>query len=123
MRPQILIVLLLIAGAFLAGCTTMSAEGRDIAQDTIRAHFEHNGDWTPGSGCYENVRGYAYNPGNSAEDTLVLTFNLVNNQTSTIRDSRSVFIGTIGAGQSATFETDMNGECLEEYRVMGTILW
>jgi hypothetical protein len=119
---QIAIVVLLIAAAFFAGCTTSTAAGQEIAQDTIRAHYEHHGDWSPGLGCYEKVSGYAYNAGNTSVDTVVLNFNFVDKQTGTIRDSRSVFIGTMGAGQSNTFETDLDGECIPEYRVDGTIV-
>ena len=122
MKQIAIIVLLLIAAAFFAGCTTNTAAGQEIAQDTIRAHYEHHGDWSPGIGCYEKVTGYAYNAGNATADRVVLNFNLVNTQTGTIRDSQSVFIGTIAAGQSATFETDLNGECTQDYRVSGTVL-
>jgi hypothetical protein len=48
---------------------------------------------------------------------VVLNLNLVNTKTKTIRDSRSVFIGTLGAGQSVTFESVLDGECLQDYRV------
>jgi len=55
-------------------------------------------------------------------DTVVLNLNLVNTKTGTIRDSRSVFIGTMGVGQSVTFESLLDGECLQDYRVDGTIV-
>jgi predicted small secreted protein len=122
MKHITMAVLLLIAAALFAGCTTNTAAGQEIAQDTIRAHYEHHGDWSPGIGCYEKVTGYAYNAGDNPADRVVLNFNLINTQTGTIRDSRSVFIGTIAAGQSATFETDLNGECTQDYRVSGTVL-
>jgi predicted small secreted protein len=122
MKQIAIIVLLLIASAFLAGCTGTTAAGQDIAQDPIRAHFEHHGDWTPGTGCYEKVTGYAYNAGNTTMDRVMVNFNLINTQTGTIRDSREIYIGSLLAGQSATFETDLNGECTQDYRVAGTVL-
>jgi ABC-type uncharacterized transport system auxiliary subunit len=122
MKKTVIVFMLLIAVVFLAGCTSNTAPGQEIAQDTIRAHYEHHGDWSPGIGCYEKVTGYAYNAGNATADRVELNFNLVNTQTGTIRDSQSVFIGTITAGQSATFETDLNGECTQDYRVSGTVL-
>lgn len=122
MKKTAIVFTLLVAVVFLAGCTTTPAESQDIAGDAIRAHFEHHGDWTFGTGCYEKVNGYAYNAGNLSVEKVMLGFNLVNTRTSTIRDSRTVFIGTIPVGQSVTFETDLNGECMEEYQVVGTIL-
>ena len=122
MKKTVIVFMLLIAVVFLAGCTSNTAPGQEIAQDTIRAHYEYHGDWSPGLGCYEKVSGYAYNTGNASAGNVVLNFNLVDTQTGTIRDSRSVFIGTMGAGQSRTFETDLDGECTPDYRVDGTIV-
>lgn len=76
----------------------------------------------PAPDVYEKVSGYAYNAGNTNVDTVLLNFNLVDTQTGTIRDSRSVFTGTMGAGQSDRFESDFKGECIREYRVGGTIV-
>jgi predicted small secreted protein len=122
MKKTVIVFMLLLAVVFLAGCSSAPAAGQEIAQDTIRAHYEHHGDWSAGLGCFEKVSGYAYNAGNTSVDNVVLNFNLVNKQSGTIRDSRSVFIGTMEAGQSATFETDLDGECMPEYRVDGTIV-
>jgi predicted small secreted protein len=121
MKKTALVFTLLIAVIFLAGCTSSPAAGQEIAQGTIRAHYEHHGDWSTGLGCFEKVSGYAYNAGNASVDTVVLNFNLVNRETGTIRDSRSVFISTLGAGLSRTFETDLNGECTQDYRVDGIV--
>lgn len=122
MKKTAIVFIFLIAGVFLAGCTSDTTAGREMVKDTIRAHYEHHGDWSPGLGCYEKVTGYAYNAGNTTGDNAVLNFNLVDIQTGTIRDSRSVFIGTMGAGLSQTFETDLDGECIPDYRVDGTIV-
>jgi hypothetical protein len=121
MKKTALVFMLLAAVVFLAGCTSSPAAGQEVAQDTIRAHYEHHGDWSTGLGCFDKVSGYAYNAGNASADNVVLNFNLVNIQSGTIRDSRSVFIGTLGAGLSRTFETELNGECTQDYRVDGTI--
>nr|WP_320161067.1 hypothetical protein [uncultured Methanoregula sp.] len=122
MKKTALVFLLVIAVVFLAGCTTTQTAGQDTARDTIRAHYENHEDWSPGLGCYGKVTGYAYNAGSSPADNVVLVLNLVNTRTGTIRDSRSVFIGTMGAGQSVTFESVLDGECLQEYRVDGIIV-
>jgi predicted small secreted protein len=122
MKKTAIVFLLIIMAVFLAACTTNTTAGQEIAQDTIRAHYEHHGDWSFGYGCFEKVSGYAYNAGNTSADNVELNFNIVNTRTGTIRDSRSVFIGTLGAGQSVTFETDLEGECSQDYQVGGTIL-
>ena len=58
-----------------------------------------------------------YNAGNTSTDNLRLDFNLVNTGTGTIRDSRAVFIGSIGPGATQTYETILDGECSQDYRV------
>lgn len=114
-------IMLIIAAVFLAGCTSETAAGRDIAQGAIHAHYDHKGDWSPGLGCYEKVSGYAYNAGNISTGSITLNLNLVDIKTGIIRDSKSVFIGTLAAGQSGRFVTDLDGECSSDYRVDGTI--
>lgn len=122
MKKALILFMLVIAAALLAGCTTTTTAGQETARDAIRAHYEYHDDWSPGYGCYEKAAGYAYNAGNASADAVALNFNLVNTKTGTIRDSRTVFIGTMGAGQSVTFETILDGECLQDYRVEGTVL-
>lgn len=120
-RTAALIIILIVA-ALLAGCTSTPSGGGDIAGRTTGVHFEYRTGWSPGLGCYEKVSGYAFNAGNATVDDVRLNFNLVDSETGTIRDSRSVFLGTLKAGASRTFESDLDGECLPDYRVEGTIL-
>jgi len=122
MKNAAIVILLIVAGVFLAGCTATGITGQETARDTIRAHYDYYESWSPGPGCYGKVTGYAYNTGNLTADQVAVNFNLVNVKTGTIRDSRSVFIGTMGAGQSSTFETVLDGECMQEYRVEGTVV-
>ena len=117
------IVFMLLAGVvFLAGCTSVTGGGEDIAQDTVRAHYEHHGDWWIGPGCFEKVSGYAYNTGNATVDMVVLNFNLDDTGTGTIRDSRTVYLGSLTAGQSRAFVSELDGECIPDYRVEGMVL-
>lgn len=58
-----------------------------------------------------------YNAGNVSTENLKLDFNLVNTGTGTIRDSRSIYIGSIGSGSTLTYETILDGECSQDYRV------
>jgi hypothetical protein len=59
---------------------------------------------------------YVYNTGNSA-DAVQLNLNLVNTGTGTIRDSGLIFVGPVGKGETRTYETVLDGECTQEYRV------
>ncbi len=122
MKKTVIILMLIVAAALCAGCTTAGTAGQETARDTIRAHYDYAEGWSFGLGCYGKVSGYAYNAGNSTVDDVALNFNLVDTRTGTIRDSRSVFIGTMGAGQSDTFETVLDGECTQAYRVDGAII-
>jgi len=122
MKKTAIVLLLIIVGVFLAGCITTPTAGQDTARDTIRAHYEYHDSWSIGLGYYGKVSGYVYNTGNLSVDNVVLNFNLVDSQTGTIRDSRSVFFGTMGAGQSGTFESVLDGECTQQYQVKATII-
>jgi predicted small secreted protein len=122
MKKTAIVFILIIAVVFLAGCSTTETAGQDTARDAVRAHYEYHESWSPVSGCYGKVTGYAYNAGNATADAVTVNFNLVNTRTGTIRDSRPVFIGTMGAGQSVTFESVLDGECMQEYRVEGAIV-
>jgi len=122
MKKIAIVTLLIIAAVLLAGCTSTPAAGQETAQDTIRANYAYQESWSPTLGCYGKVSGYAYNAGNSPVENVALNLNLVNTGTKTIRDSRSVFIGTMGAGQSVTFESVLDGECTQGYRVDGDIV-
>ena len=75
-----------------------------------------------GSGCYERIDGYVYNAGNTSIDAVNLNLNFVHTGTGTIYDSRSTFIGQVGAGETRTYETFLDGECTQEYRVDFTFM-
>ena len=122
MKKTAIVFLLIIFVVFLAGCITTPTAGQDTTRDTIRAHYEYHDSWSIGLGCYGKVSGYAYNTGNTSVDNVVLNFNLVDTQTGTIRDSRSVFFGTMEAGQSGTFESTLDGECTQQYQVKATFI-
>ena len=109
------IIVLLIALAFCAGCTSTTV--RESPQGDLGAHYESSEHWSPMIGCYEQVSGYVYNAGTMPADNVVLHFTLVNTKTGTIRDSKSVFAGSIVPKDSRTYEMVLDGECMEEYRV------
>jgi hypothetical protein len=109
------IIILLIALVSCAGCTGTTV--RESPQGDLGAHYESSEHWSPMIGCYEQVSGYVYNAGTMPADNVVLHFNLVNTKTGTIRDSKSVFAGSILPKDSRTYETMLDGECMEDYLV------
>jgi hypothetical protein len=108
-----ILVIIFVAGA---GClsTTMV---RDSSSGPLHAHYEYADSWSPGYGCYSHLTGYVYNAGNVSAENVRLDFNLVNMRTGTIRDSKSIFVGRVGAGDTMTYETILDGECSQDYRV------
>jgi hypothetical protein len=115
MKIPVVIMALVIMLVFFCGCLSSPAV-YDSAQGDLHAHYEYTEGWSIGQGCYERVKGYVYNTGNSA-DAVQLNFNLVNTGTGTIRDSRQIFVGPVGKGETRTYETVLDGECTQEYRV------
>lgn len=116
MKMSVLLIALVITLVFLSGCLSSPAV-RESTEGGLRVHYEYSESWSPNQGCYERLTGYVYNVGNSSVDSVRLNFNLVNTGTGTIRDSRSVFIGTVGKGETRTYETVLDGECTQDYRV------
>jgi len=116
MKNTLTVALLVIALVFFSGCLGSPAV-YDSAQGDLHAHYEYTEGWSIGQGCYEQVKGYVYTAGNVSADAVQLNFNLVNTGTGTIRDSRSIFIGPVGKGETRTYETVLDGECTQEYRV------
>lgn len=117
MRETVVIVVLLVGIILAAGCMETSTGGQDNSAGNIRTHYDYKESWGVTAGCYGKVTGYVYNAGNVSADNVQLHFNLINTRTGTIRDSQSVFIGTMSAGQSRTYEVILDGECMEDYRV------
>jgi PBP1b-binding outer membrane lipoprotein LpoB len=116
MKNTFTVALLVIALVFFSGCLGSPAV-YDSAQGDLHAHYEYTEGWSIGQGCYEQVKGYVYTAGNVSADAVQLNFNLVNTGTGTIRDSRAIFIGPVGKGETRTYETVLDGECTQEYRV------
>jgi hypothetical protein len=116
MKKFAILIALVITLVGLSGCLSSQAV-RESAEDGLRVHYEYSESWSPNQGCYERLTGYVYNVGNRSVDSVRLNFNLVNTGTGTIRDSRSVFIGTVGKGETRTYETVLDGECTQDYRV------
>ena len=116
MKIHAVIIALVIVLVFFSGCLSSPAV-YDSARGDLHAHYEYTEGWSVGLGCYGKVNGYVYNAGNMSVDAVQLNYNLVNTETGTIQDSRSIFIGSVGQGNTATYETILDGECTGDYRV------
>jgi hypothetical protein len=110
------IIALVIILVFFSGCLGSPAV-HDSAQGDLHAHNEYTEGWSIGQGCYERAKGYVYITGNVSADAVQLNFNLVNTGTGSIQDSRSIFIRPLVKGETRTYETVLDGECTQEYRV------
>ena len=117
MKSTIVLFMILAGVLLVAGCTDTGTAGRDASQGAIRTHYDYREGWGFTLGCYGRVSGYVYNAGNASADNVQLNFNMINTRTGTIRDSKSIFLGTLEAGQSRTYEAILDGECTENYRV------
>jgi hypothetical protein len=116
MKKIVAVSVLMVVFVLFSGCLS-SPVVRESAQGALHSHYEYSVGWSPGQGCYEQVTGYVYNAGNTSFDPVQLNLNLVNTGTGTIRDSQSIFIGLVGPGETRTYETTLDGECTQEYRV------
>lgn len=116
MKKIVSVSILLATLVFFSGCLS-SPVVRESAQGALHSHYEYSEGWSPTQGCYERVTGFVYNAGNTSFDTVQLNLNLVNTATGTIRDSKSIFIGPVGAGETRTYETTLDGECTRDYQV------
>jgi hypothetical protein len=116
MKKIIAVSVLVIVFILFSGCIS-SPVVRESAQGALHSHYEYSEGWSPTQGCYERVTGYVYNAGDVSFDAVQLNLNLVNSGTGSIRDSKPIFIGTIGAGETRTYETILDGECTQDYRV------
>ncbi len=116
MKRIVAVSVLVIAFVLFSGCLS-SPVVRENAQGALHSHYEYSQGWSPTQGCYERVTGYVYNAGSTSFDAVQLNLNLVNSNTGSIRDSKSIFIGAVGAGETRTYETTLDGECTQDYRV------
>ena len=116
MKAVVIFSVLVIVFVSLAGCTS-TPTGGDQTEGALHTHYEYTEGWSLSLGCYERVTGYVYNTGAIPVEDVRLTFNLVNTGTGTIRDSRSVYVGSLGSGNTVNYVTDLDGECTQQYHL------
>lgn len=116
MKRIVAVSVLVIVFVLFSGCLSTPVV-RENAQGALHSHYEYSEGWSPTQGCYERVTGYVYNAGEVSIGAVQLNLNLVNSNTGSIRDSKSIFIGAVGAGETRTYETTLDGECTQDYQV------
>ncbi|MEN6396431.1 MAG: hypothetical protein ABFC78_08115 [Methanoregula sp.] len=111
-----LVLVLVIAFTAGTGCLSKTTV-QDNSSGSLHAHYEYQDSWSPTYGCYSHLTGYVYNAANVSKENVRLNFNLVNTRTGAIRDSKAIFVGPMGAEDTRSYETILDGECTQDYRV------
>jgi hypothetical protein len=111
----------LICGILLGGCLSVprltppgpvepGTEQR-IGINLLRAEA----DFSPTRGCIWDVTVQVYNPGNATAGNVQVYLELVDAVSGAVRDSRAVYVGPLGPGESKTIGAELDGDCLYEY--------
>jgi hypothetical protein len=122
----VLVAIVLGATVLCAGClssVTMTGQvaGETVSGATINVNLiGQDTDWTLSRGCVWTVTLQVYNAGMVDEKNVNLHVELVNADTGAVRDSRTVFLGTIAPGSEKTVTVELDGDCIEEYTVRAT---
>lgn len=127
-RTRMILELVLLAGilgtaVLSAGCLssvtlTLPEGGGTVGASTLDVNLlGQDADWTLSRGCIWTVTLQVYNAGAVEERNVNLHVELVNADTGAVRDSRSVFLGTMIPGSEKTVTVELDGDCIEEYTV------
>jgi uncharacterized membrane protein len=124
MKIPVLMLLALTAFALTtAGCITdlhpipNVQSGTDTGQLVEVSLLSAKGDYSLGRGCSWTVQYQVLNKGTAPARNVRLEVELVNDETSAVRDSKTVFAGTLGPGDVKTVTLDLDGECGKDYGV------
>ncbi len=122
MRNRIpIFILILLTAIFTAGCITdlhpipNVQAGNDLGQIVEASLVSAKGEYSVARGCYWTAQYQVFNKGTTTTKNVQIQVELVNGQTNAVRDSKSVFVGTIAPGESRTVTVDLDGECFKEY--------
>lgn len=121
------LILYLAALVFLscAGCVSVLTQTDGKPNDSgsgngtaLRAILIKQGaDWGFSRGCTWDTTFQVYNPGTVGERNVYLHVELVNADTGAVRDTKEVYLGTIGPGEERVVTLELDGECLKQYTV------
>ncbi|HTY14345.1 MAG TPA: hypothetical protein VMC42_01420 [Methanoregulaceae archaeon] len=118
---MILCMIFVIAGATFAGCSSVRqlptipgqvGAGNSQVQATLLNEHDH---WDVSQGCYYSVQYQVFNTGNTTARNVKLYVELIHLNDNAIRDSKEIYVGTLGPGSSQTVTAELDGECLRDY--------
>jgi hypothetical protein len=111
----------LLGGILLGGCLSVPrltppgpigpGEEQRIGINLLRAEA----DFSPTRGCIWDVTVQVYNPGNTTAGNVQVYLELVDAVSGAVRDSRAVYVGPLGPGESKAIGAELDGDCLNEY--------
>jgi hypothetical protein len=113
----ITIAILLVLSCAIAGCAEHAQSSVVPAGDLSASVAKVEDHWNAGLGCYWKAYGSVFaSGGNTARDVSV-SVQLIDTRSGNIRDTRTLELGDLSAGDSRSFEIALDGECDHAYRV------
>ena len=110
-------IFLLFFGCLIAGCaehaqsSVVPAGGLSASVAKVEDH------WNTGLGCYWKAYGSVFTTGGNAARDVSVYIQLIDVRSGNIRDTRTLDLGDLAAGDSRSFEIALDGECDHSYRV------
>jgi len=98
-----------ISFILISGCSV-------IGNPEVHVQGQTKNDWSIGMGCYTKFYGNAYNSGNADANNVEVEIKLINSA-GALRDSKRIYIGSLRQGESKNFESILDGECDDNYRI------
>jgi hypothetical protein len=74
-------------------------------------------DWSFARGCTWTATYQLSNSGTVPAGPVQVNIELVNADSGAVRDSRTIFVGSLEPGESRTVAAELDGECSEDYTV------
>ncbi len=118
---MVLTMVLVFTMITLAGCSSVrqlpAPPGQAGSQNSpVQATLINEQDhWDVSRGCYYSVQYQVFNTGNTTARNVKLYVELVHINDNAIRDSKELYVGTLGPGSSSTVTAELDGECLRDY--------
>ncbi|MDD1655842.1 MAG: hypothetical protein LUO87_00495 [Methanomicrobiales archaeon] len=117
MIPAAVVLVFLIALLLTAGCAqqaTVSVIPSGGLSGSVAKVEDH---WNTGLGCYWKAFGSVFTTGGDAARDVTVNLQLIDTRSGNIRDTRTLELGDLAAGDSRSFEIALDGECDRTYRV------
>ncbi len=111
------IALLLTLSCIFAGCAEQAQSSVVPAGDLSASVAKVEDHWNTGLGCYWKAFGSVFASGGNAARDVNVYVQLIDIRTGNIRDTRTLELGDLAAGDSRSFEIALDGECDRNYRV------